>query len=179
MVTVAVPSRLAPAAVKPTGSGPGKRTPDGSGAGAGVPEDATVFDTDVPAVRNLDRDLADALRRAAGEAQREGVAFVVNSGWRSAEHQERLLRDAIRRYGSRAEAARWVATPSTSAHVAGEAVDLGPSAATAWLSEHGAAHGLCQIYRNEPWHFELRPDAVDDGCPRMYADPTQDPRMQQ
>ena len=32
-------------------------------------------------------------------------------------------------------------------------------AATAWLSEHGAAYGLCQIYGNEPWHYELRPDA--------------------
>ena len=77
------------------------------------------------------------------------------------------------------EAARWVATPETSAHVSGDAVDIGPLDATAWLSEHGAGYGLCQIYGNEPWHYELRPDAVDDGCPAMYADPTQDPRMQQ
>src|SRR5581483_3608784 len=49
--------------------------------------------------------------------------------------------------------------------------------AAAWLSEYGAAYGLCQIYGNEPWHHEPRPDAVDDGCPPMYADPTQDPRM--
>ncbi len=71
-----------------------------------------------------------------------------------------------------------MATPKTSAHVAGEAVDLGPSASAAWLSRNGARYGLCQIYRNEPWHFELRPDAVEDGCPTMYADPTKDPRMQ-
>jgi hypothetical protein len=32
---------------------------------------------------------------------------------------------------------------------------------------------------NEPWHHELYPDAVDDGCPTPYADPTDDPRMQQ
>jgi zinc D-Ala-D-Ala carboxypeptidase len=50
--------------------------------------------------------------------------------------------------------------------------------ATAWLSEHGAEHGLCQIYGNEPWHYELRPEAVHDGCPPMYGDPTQDPRLQ-
>ena len=50
--------------------------------------------------------------------------------------------------------------------------------ADAWLSEHGAAYGLCQIYGNEPWHYELRPEAVDHGCPPMYADPTHDPRMQ-
>lgn len=37
---------------------------------------------------------------------------------------------------------------------------------------------LGQIYRTEPWHFELRIGAVDVGCPRMDADPTHDPRMQ-
>jgi D-alanyl-D-alanine carboxypeptidase len=51
--------------------------------------------------------------------------------------------------------------------------------ATAWLSKRGAAYGLCQIYRNEPWHYELRTNAIDHGCPPMYADPTRDPRMQQ
>ena len=45
--------------------------------------------------------------------------------------------------------------------------------------QHGADYGLCQIYGNEPWHYELRPDAVDRGCPPTYADPTQDPRTQQ
>ena len=56
---------------------------------------------------------------------------------------------------------------------------LRSSDAAAWLSEHGAEYGLCQIYRNEPWHFELRPEAIDHGCPPVYADPTHDPRMQQ
>jgi zinc D-Ala-D-Ala carboxypeptidase len=50
--------------------------------------------------------------------------------------------------------------------------------AAAWLKKHGAKYGLCQIYRNEPWHYELRPTAIKDGCPPMYADPTHDPRMQ-
>ena len=63
--------------------------------------------------------------------------------------------------------------------MSGDAVDIGPSDAAAWLSEHGAAYGLCQIYGNEPWHYELRPEAGDQGCPAMYADPTHDPRMQQ
>jgi hypothetical protein len=70
-----------------------------------------------------------------------------------------------------------VATPETSAHVSGDAVDLGPSDAARWLEEHGAAYGLCRVYRNEPWHFELRQGAALGGCPAMYADPTQDPRM--
>jgi D-alanyl-D-alanine carboxypeptidase len=62
--------------------------------------------------------------------------------------------------------------------VSGDAVDIGRVDATAWLARHGAAYGLCQIYSNEPWHYELRPSAIDHGCPLMYADPTEDPRMQ-
>ena len=142
-----------------------------------VHDGVTVFDDDVPAVANLDPDLLAALRRAATDAAGDGVIFVVNGGWRSPEYQQRLRREAVSRYGSEEEAARWVATPATSAHVAGQAVDIGPSAAKAWLFEHGARYGLCQIYRNEPWHYELRPEAVRDGCPPMYADPTHDPRM--
>jgi len=147
-------------------------------ADGGVPDGTTVFDDGVPAVANLDPDLLEALRRAATDAGRDGVGFVVNSGWRSRAYQQHLLNDAVSEYGSAAEAARWVATPDTSPHVSGDAVDLGPSAAETWLSEHGSAYGLCQIYGNEPWHYELRPDAVDQGCPPTYADPTQDPRMQ-
>jgi D-alanyl-D-alanine carboxypeptidase len=142
-----------------------------------VPEGATVFDDEIQGVANLDPDLLGALRQAATRAEDDGVEFFVESGWRSPEYQEQLLRDAVSEYGSEAEAARWVATPETSAHVSGDAVDLGDFAA-AWLSEHGAEHGLCQIYGNEPWHYELRPEAIDRGCPSMYADPTQDPRMQ-
>ena len=110
---------------------------------------------------------------------KDGIEFLVNSGWRSPEYQEQLLREAVSEYGSEEEAARWVATASTSAHVSGDAVDIGPFDATAWLSEHGAHYGLCQIYRNESWHYELRPEATSRGCPPMYADPTHDPRMQQ
>jgi D-alanyl-D-alanine carboxypeptidase len=139
----------------------------------------TVFDDEFPAVANLDPALLDAVRQGATDAAGDGVEFVVNSGWRSAEYQNQLLREAIAEYGSEAEAARWVATADTSAHVSGDAIDIGPSDATAWLSEHGADYGLCQIYSNEPWHYELRPEAIDDGCPAMYADPTHDPRMQQ
>jgi hypothetical protein len=62
--------------------------------------------------------------------------------------------------------------------VSGEAVDIGPAAAAAWLSQRGAAYGLCQVYENEPWHYELRPGAADRGCPSMYPDPTHDPRLQ-
>jgi zinc D-Ala-D-Ala carboxypeptidase len=147
-------------------------------ADGAVPDGATVFDDETPGVANLDPALLGALRQAATDAADDGVEFFVDSGWRSPEYQEQLLHEAVVKYGSEEEAARWVATPNTSAHVSGDAVDIGPLDATAWLSEHGAEYGLCQIYGNEPWHYELRLEAVDHGCPPMYADPTHDPRMQ-
>lgn len=152
--------------------------PLGEADGA-VPDGTTVFDDEIPGVAHLDPALLGALRRAATAAGDAGVEFFVDSGWRSPEYQEHLLREAISKYGSEAAATRWVATPNRSAHVSGDAVDIGPSGASAWLSEHGAAYGLCQVYGNEPWHYELRPEATAHGCPSTYSDPTQDPRMQQ
>ena len=172
----APPTRASPADVVRSALPPDRRGALGEADGA-VPDRATVFDDGLPGVANLAPALLGALRRAATAAAADGVAFVVDSGWRSPEYQERLLREAVAKYGSEAEAARWVATPDTSAHVSGDAVDLGPDDATAWLSEHGAAYGLCRIYGNEPWHYELRPDSVAHGCPALYADPTHDPRM--
>ena len=149
-----------------------------SDAPPGAEGGGTAFEDGSPAVANLDPDLLLALRLAATDAARDGVRIAVNSGWRSPEHQEQLFREAVARYGSEAEAARWVAPPATSAHVSGDAVDIGPADATAWLAEHGAPYGLCQIYGNEPWHYELRPRAVHEGCPPTYADAAHDPRLQ-
>jgi zinc D-Ala-D-Ala carboxypeptidase len=148
-------------------------------ADGAVPDGTTVFDDEIPGVANLDPALLGALRQAATDAANDGIEFIVDSGWRSPEYQEHLLREAVSKYGSEAEAARWVATPDRSAHVSGDAVDVGPADTTQWLSAHGAAYGLCQIYGNEPWHYELRPEAIAHGCPPTYSDPTQDPRMQQ
>ena len=142
-----------------------------------LPEGVTVFDDQYPGVANLDPDLLQALREAATDARDDGIEFFVNSGWRSPEYQDQLFREAVSKYGSEEEAARWVATVDTSAHVSGDAIDIGPFDATAWLSEHGAEYGLCQIYGNESWHYELRPRAVGRGCPPMYADSTRDRRM--
>lgn len=175
----AVATELAaePAAVIPMTETPvldiGVSTDDGR-----LPDGTTILDASHAGIAKLDGELVDALGAATGDAAADGIALHVNSGWRSAEYQESLLREAIAEHGSRENAMRWVATATTSPHVSGDAVDIGPAEAAAWLSERGAAYGLCQIYANEPWHFELRPDAARRGCPPMYADPTQDPRMQ-
>ncbi len=186
VVIVAIAAALAyqwPASSSPTAASPidvlrGEHRGASAEAGGAVPDGTTVFDDEIPGVANLDSDLLGALRQAATDAANDGVEFFVDSGWRSAEYQERLLQEAVSKYGSEEEAARWVATPDTSAHVSGDAVDIGPSAAAAWLAEHGPAYGLCPVYGNEPWHYELRPEAIGRGCPPVYADPTHDPRMQ-
>lgn len=142
-----------------------------------LPPGTSVFDDNLPGVANVHRDLLLAVRRAAVDAAAESVDFQVNSGWRSPAYQAQLLRDAVLKFGSRAQAARWVATPERSAHVSGDAIDIGPPRAAAWLSTNGARYGLCRIYQNEPWHFELRLDAIENGAPSMYPDPTYDPRL--
>ena len=173
------PATAQPIAHRPPSSPPQvPESPAGEADGV-VPAGATVFDDGIAAVSKLDPDLLRALREAAKTAAGDGVTFYVNSGWRSARYQEQLLREAIAKYGSEKAAERWVATPDTSAHVSGDAVDIGRSNAASWLSRYGAAYGLCQIYRNEAWHYELRPEAMSQGCPAMYDDPTDDPRMQQ
>ena len=67
-----------------------------------------------PAVAGLDGALLDALREAGAEAASVGIDLRLNSGWRSEELQQHLLQDAVHKYGSIEEAARWVATPETS-----------------------------------------------------------------
>lgn len=141
-----------------------------------LPDGTSVYDDEHSGIAELDPDLLRALRRAARAAVDDDVDLVVNSGWRSRAYQQRLLDEAVVTYGSREEAARWVSTPDNSPHVSGDAVDVGPARAAAWLGTYGDRYGLCRTYDNEPWHFELRRAAVDEGCPRRYPDPTYDPR---
>src|SRR5262245_59395166 len=105
------------------------RVPSSSATALGVtegagPDGTTVFDGGVAGVARLDPALLAALRDAANDADGEGIEFVVDSGWRSPAYQQALLDDAIAEHGSRAAAIRWVATPTTSVHVTGDAVDL-------------------------------------------------------
>ncbi|MFD8593888.1 M15 family metallopeptidase [Kitasatospora sp. NPDC059646] len=134
------------------GSGGGVRAEDGElAAGASV----SPLDGDSPAVRNLDPALLAALRSAAADARAQGIELRVTSGWRSRGYQQRLLDAAVARYGSLEAARRYVNTPEKSAHVSGKAVDVGPTDADDWLNRRGARYGLCQVYANEMWHFEL------------------------
>ncbi|GAA4715344.1 M15 family metallopeptidase [Nocardioides conyzicola] len=127
------------------------------------------FDTSRPTIGNLDPDLLAALQAAAKDASDDGVGLLVTSGWRSKAHQRRLFTEAVSKYGSEEEARRYVSTPDTSAHVTGDAVDIGPTDADDWLIQHGDRYGLCQVFANEIWHFELATTPGGE-CPQMYAD---------
>ncbi|MCT2544630.1 M15 family metallopeptidase [Streptomyces atratus] len=115
----------------------------------------TPFDTRYPAIARLDKRLLKAVQQAARDARDDGIEFRVTSGWRSKEHQQRLLDEGIEKYGSAEKARQFVNTPQKSTHVSGKAVDIGPTDADDWLIRNGSDYGLCQVYNNEMWHFEL------------------------
>ena len=113
------------------------------------------FDVANPAVGNLDPALLVAVQQATTVAAADGITMTITSGWRSPAFQQQLLDDAIATYGSLAAARQYVQTPEHSRHVLGQAVDMGGVGADQWLIANGARFGLCQIYANELWHFEL------------------------
>jgi hypothetical protein len=94
------------------------------------------------------------LKRAMAAAKADGITIRITSARRSATKQQRLLNEAIKKYGSYKLATRWVLPPKYSAHVQGKAVDIGPAAAMTWLNKNGWRYGVCRRYDNEPWHFE-------------------------
>lgn len=132
-------------------------------------ENISPFADDLPAIANLDADLRAAMQSAASDATADGFDFFVTDGWRSERYQQFLLDQAITNYLSEDEARKWVKSPEESTHVSGLAVDIGPTDANSWLSQHGSDYGLCQTYGNEMWHFEL---AVQPGemCPAPLSD---------
>ncbi|AKK29983.1 M15 family metallopeptidase [Mycobacterium sp. EPa45] len=128
----------------------------------------TPFDVQNPAIGRLDPSLLDAIQQAATAASAAGITMTITSGWRSPEFQQRLLDSAVAQYGSLAAAREYVQTPEASRHVVGEAVDVGGVGADQWLTANGARFGLCRIYANEVWHFELATDPAGN-CPPMLT----------
>jgi D-alanyl-D-alanine carboxypeptidase len=126
----------------------------------------TPFDVQYSAIARLDPALLKAVQAAATAAAADGVTMTITSGWRSPEFQQRLLDNAVRTYGSLAAARQYVQTPAMSKHVTGEAVDVRGAGADQWLIANGPRFGLCRIYANELWHFELATDAAGK-CPAL------------
>lgn len=150
-----------------TGSTSGSSTGATIGADPGVAAAPPV--EGAGAATGLDPELAARFAAAQEAAAADDVTLTLTSGWRSAEAQERLVADALARYGDPTEAHRWVLPPETSSHVQGLAVDVGPTQGAYWLQEHGLEHGLCPTYANEVWHFEMLPVGAQE-CPEPHED---------
>jgi len=136
--------------------------------GGWLPDNVTLspFDTSNPVLGLLDPALLKAIQDAAGLAAKDGIDIRITSGWRSKGFQQRLFDEAVGKYGSVDTARQFVASPDVSKHVVGQAVDIAPNAADDWLIRNGSQFGLCQIYANEIWHFELAADEQGN-CPPL------------
>ena len=159
-------ARTATPTVSSTGS---SRTPAGTKGFAPVvtdripaPTTSLALSAAVPGTTNMQSAAATAFTRAFADAKAAGIAPQIRSAWRSEQWQQVLFDRAVAKYGSRAEASKWVLSPARSAHVKGYAIDVHPQSAATWLQTHGAAYGICRTYDNEWWHFEYLATAT---CP--------------
>ncbi|MTJ63391.1 M15 family metallopeptidase [Nocardia seriolae] len=141
-----------------------------------LPQDLSINGEGIPTAQaiaagtdGLDPLLAAAYTSAAAQAHANGVALWITSGYRTPAEQEALWEDGIQTYGTPEAARRWVLPPGESTHVTGEAIDVGPREGAQWLEDNGNHWGLCRMYDNEWWHFELA-TAPDGPCPARLPD---------
>ena len=90
-------------------------------------------------------DVASAFDRMAAAAADDGIALLINDGFRS-DAEQAVLWEAN-------PDPRWVAPPGTSLHRCATELDLGPPTATAWLAANAPRFGFIKRYAWEAWHF--------------------------
>jgi D-alanyl-D-alanine carboxypeptidase len=111
----------------------------------------------------------DAFVKMARAAALDGVALLVDSGYRSGEYQQRIYRKKMAEGDDFYDIARGVAPPGYSEHMLGTVVDLVPSKwtfrntpADKWMRENGAEFAFVLSYPEEselgftwePWHWK-------------------------
>jgi len=122
----------------------------------------------------LDQQLMNRFKAAQAAAKKDGQVIYIVSGFRSLSRQKTLFANAVRKYGSAAEASKWVAPPLISHHPWGVAIDVNypdEPVGAGWLEVHGSKFGLCRVFENEWWHFE---PVIAPGwkCPALVPDAT-------
>ena len=132
-----------------------------------APTTSIALSAPVPGTTNMQPAAAAAFKAAFAGAKTAGLSPQIKSAWRSEKYQQVLFDRAVTKYGSRAEAAKWVLPPLSSAHVKGYAIDVRPENVAAWLEDNGARYGVCRAYDNEWWHFEY---VATDVCPARKPD---------
>lgn len=112
-------------------------------------------------VDGLDGSFANNLAALFDDAPFEGLGIL--SGARSTERQQELWDAALIKYGSEAEARKWVAPPGKSNHNHGQAVDISyngkslkhaPPEVIEWVHANAGAYGLTFPMSWENWHIE-------------------------
>lgn len=125
-------------------------------------------------VVRLEREAAEAFIDMRRDAAKEKVRLMPISGHRTHAYQERLFKRAIKRYGSKQGAAKWVAPPGHSEHHTGLAIDIADgtelrcdvescfedSRAFRWLKRNASRYGFELSFTKEngkvsyePWHW--------------------------
>lgn len=122
----------------------------------------------------MDKQLSYRFKAAQAAAKKEGQVIYIVSGFRSLSRQKTLFAQAVRKYGSEAEASKWIAPPLVSHHPWGVAIDVNypdEPVGAGWLEKNGSKFGLCRIFENEWWHFE---PVIAPGwkCPALVPDAT-------
>lgn len=116
----------------------------------------------------LNKETRDAFVKMAEAAKSDSIILIVDSGYRSANFQKRIIKRRMELGDSFERVMRFVAPPGYSQHETGRAVDLVPSevrfAKTKiydWLQENAGKFGFSETYpediipksRWEPWHW--------------------------
>ncbi len=111
----------------------------------------------------------DPLQEMALAAKKDGTVLVVSSGYRSYDYQDKLFNRYVKRYGL-AEASKFSASPGTSQHQLGTAIDFGTitdayaeTKAGKWLFKNAGKYGWSLSYPKglknitgynwECWHY--------------------------
>lgn len=104
-----------------------------------------------------------AFTTMAETAEKDNVELLIDSGYRSARYQKKIIKRLMEQGKTFEEVVRYVAPPGYSEHMLGLAVDFSPSnwrfadaPAYQWLKEHAATFGFAETYPesrplNKPW----------------------------
>ena len=122
----------------------------------------------------IDKQLMNRFKAAQAAAKEDGQTIYIASGFRSLSRQTTLFAQAIKKYGTAAEASKWVLPPLVSHHPWGVAIDVNypdDPVGAGWLEINGSKFGLCRVFKNEWWHFE---PVIAPGwkCPALVPDAT-------